>query len=102
MYQVFMQTSEDPVSRQRLEDLYHHDQTFADHRAAPDFHYIDTSGKVVTLSSLKGKYVYIDVWATWCGPCKQELPYFKEVADAYKGRNMYFVGLSIDLMCRQE
>ena len=51
---------------------------------------------MVALEDLRGKYVYIDVWATWCGPCKAELPYLKKLEKKFKGKNIYFVSISID------
>ena len=71
-------------------------------RAAPDFSYKDENGKTVTLSSLRGKYVMIDIWATWCGGCKEELPALAQLQEEFKGRNIAFVGLSIDKPERKE
>ena len=65
---------------------------------SPGFSYPDQYGKTVSLDDLKGKFVYIDVWATWCGPCKKEIPYLKEMDEEYKGKNIAFVSLSIDKM----
>jgi thiol-disulfide isomerase/thioredoxin len=48
------------------------------------------------LSDLKGKYVYVDVWATWCGPCKAEIPSLKALEKQYHDKNIQFVSLSID------
>ncbi|MEQ3690899.1 MAG: TlpA disulfide reductase family protein, partial [Flavobacterium sp.] len=45
---------------------------------------------------LKGKYVYIDVWATWCGPCRAEIPHLKKTEEAYHDKNIEFVSISID------
>lgn len=69
---------------------------------SPKFNYPDKNGKNVSLDDLKGKYVYIDVWATWCGPCKREIPFLKEMDEAYKGKNIAFVSLSIDKMEHKE
>ncbi len=63
---------------------------------SPTFTYPDINGQNVSLSSLKGKYVYIDVWATWCGPCKVQIPYLKEIEKTYENKNIAFIGLSID------
>lgn len=65
---------------------------------SPKFNYPDTNGKNVSLDDLKGKYVYVDVWATWCGPCKREIPFLKKLDDAYKGTDLAIVSLSIDKM----
>ena len=51
---------------------------------SPDFKYKDVNGKTVSLKDLRGKYVYIDVWATWCGGCVEGLPYFMALRDQYK------------------
>ena len=55
---------------------------------SPDFKYKDVNGKTVSLKDLRGKYVYIDVWATWCTPCRGELPYLKEL-EKKTGRKEY-------------
>lgn len=65
---------------------------------SPGFNYPDKNGNNVSLEDLKGKYVYIDVWATWCGPCKREIPYLREMDEEYKGKDIAFVSLSIDKM----
>lgn len=63
---------------------------------SPSFTATDINGKQVSLESLKGKYVYIDVWATWCGPCRGELPYMTKLEEQYEGKDIHFVGLSCD------
>lgn len=64
--------------------------------ASPDFDYENHKGGKTKLSSLKGKYVYIDTWATWCGPCRQEIPHLAKVEEKYHGKNIEFVSVSID------
>jgi thiol-disulfide isomerase/thioredoxin len=61
-----------------------------------NFSYPDTSGNVVSLASLKGKVVLVDVWATWCGPCKAELPHLKKLESALQDKNIAFVSISVD------
>ena len=56
----------------------------------------DINGKAVNYESLKGKLVYVDVWATWCKPCLQELPAMKALQEEYKGKDITFVSLSVD------
>ncbi|WP_103864798.1 TlpA disulfide reductase family protein [Aquimarina sp. I32.4] len=58
--------------------------------------YENYNGGTTSLDDLKGKYVYIDLWATWCGPCKAEIPYLKEVEMAYHDKNIEFVSISLD------
>ncbi|MEL4456965.1 TlpA disulfide reductase family protein [Lutimonas vermicola] len=58
--------------------------------------YENITGEKTSLSDLKGKYVYIDVWATWCGPCKAEIPSLKKIEKQYHGKNIAFVSMSID------
>lgn len=60
------------------------------------FSYTDIDGKTVSMADLKGKYIYIDVWATWCGPCRGELPSLKELEEKYAGKDIYFVSMSCD------
>ena len=50
----------------------------------------------MSLSDFKGKYVYVDLWATWCGPCNAEIPALKKLEEDFQGRNIYFVSISCD------
>ncbi|WP_281633476.1 TlpA family protein disulfide reductase [Flavobacterium luteolum] len=61
-----------------------------------DFTYNDINNKPVSFSDFKGKFVYIDLWATWCGPCKAEIPHMKKIEEDYHGKNIVFVSLSLD------
>jgi thiol-disulfide isomerase/thioredoxin len=63
---------------------------------SPDFNYSNVDGKMVSLKELRGKYIYIDVWATWCAPCKAEIPFLTKVEEDYHGKNIHFVSLSVD------
>ncbi|MFP9097693.1 TlpA family protein disulfide reductase [Flavobacterium sp. RHBU_24] len=65
-------------------------------KPSPAFNYENAKGGQTSLADLKGKYVYIDVWATWCGPCRQEIPHLQKVEEAFIGKNIAFVSLSID------
>lgn len=65
-------------------------------RPSPDFSGVDINGKTYTLKDFRGKYVYIDIWATWCAPCRQEQPYLKRLEEKMRGRNITFLSLSID------
>ena len=66
-------------------------------KASPSFENFENyKGGTTSLSDLKGKYVYVDVWATWCGPCKKEIPFLKEVESQYHGKNIEFVSISVD------
>jgi len=64
---------------------------------ATDFTFTDVKGNKISLSDFKGKVVYVDVWATWCGPCKAQIPYLKKLEEEYKdNQNMVFIGVSVD------
>lgn len=60
---------------------------------SPDFSLQDIKGKTFSLSDFKGKVVYIDVWATWCGPCKAEMPFMKKIQEDLKGKDVAFIGI---------
>ena len=65
-------------------------------KKSPGFTAVDIDGRSWTLADFRGRYVYIDMWATWCAPCRRELPYLKSLADKFKDAQISFVGLSID------
>ncbi|MEM6800317.1 MAG: TlpA disulfide reductase family protein [Bacteroidota bacterium] len=80
-----------------INKLYQEALALAKGKPAPSFTYLDTEGKEVSLESFRGKYVYIDVWATWCGPCLAEMPALKEIEEAYhENEEIVFLGVSID------
>lgn len=64
--------------------------------ASPTFAYENFKGGVTELKKFKGSYVYIDVWATWCGPCRMEIPHLHEIENKYKGKKIVFVSISVD------
>ena len=68
----------------------------ADRKPAPDFALKDADGKVVHLSDYKGKVVLLDFWATWCGPCKIEIPWFMEMQRRNKDRGFEVLGVAMD------
>ncbi|MDH2206897.1 MULTISPECIES: TlpA family protein disulfide reductase [Empedobacter] len=63
---------------------------------APDFSLADINGKRFDLSDFKGKYVYMDIWATWCGPCKVQIPFMKELEKQFHNAPIHFVSVSLD------
>ena len=65
---------------------------------SPSFDYVNYAWGKSKLEDYKGKYVYIDVWATWCGPCRAEIPYLKTVEEKYHGKNIEFISIAIDVM----
>ena len=65
-------------------------------RTAPDIALADTSGKIVSLSSLRGKYVLIDFWASWCGPCRAESPNMVRLYQKYQPKGFEIFGVSLD------
>lgn len=68
----------------------------AEKAAAPDFTLPDVEGHRVSLSSLRGRVVLLDFWATWCEPCLEELPDLSRFHEAYKNKGFTIVGVSMD------
>ena len=65
-------------------------------KAAPEFALKDADGKTVTLADYKGKVVLLNFWATWCGPCKIEIPWFADFEQKYKDRGFAVLGVAMD------
>lgn len=95
-YSLLMETSTDPEYKEKITEKYEKIRVLTPGNESPEFAYPDRNGNMISLDDLKGKYVYVDVWATWCGPCKREIPYLKELTKEYEGKDIEFVSISID------
>lgn len=65
-------------------------------QTAPEFILKDIHGNTVKLSDYKGKAVVLNFWATWCPPCKAEIPWFEDLADKYRGQGLEVIGVALD------
>ena len=65
-------------------------------KPAIDFELTDTDGNLINLSDFKGKVIYVDLWATWCGPCLKEAPFYEELATKYNSDEIVFLPISTD------
>jgi len=63
---------------------------------APALSLPDASGRTVALESLRGKVVYVDFWASWCGPCKRSFPWMNEMAQKYGAKGLAIVAVNLD------
>lgn len=70
--------------------------TSADHPLAPDFSLSDLNGQKLSLSAYGGKVVLLDFWATWCEPCREEIPHFVELQNKYGDQGLQIIGISMD------
>ena len=68
----------------------------AERKKAPDFELKDGNGQTVRLSDYRGKVVLLDFWATWCGPCKIEIPWFQEFERQNKDKGFAVIGVAMD------
>jgi len=66
------------------------------HELAPEFSLTDLSGQKLDLASHKGKVVLLDFWATWCKPCREEIPHFADLQNKYAAQGFQVIGISMD------
>lgn len=95
-YNEFISITNDSKTKKVLTTNYNNTIAVEPGKPSPTFNYENQKGGTTSLESLKGKYVYIDVWATWCGPCRQEIPSLEKVEEQFHGKNIEFVSISID------
>lgn len=85
-----------PAQKTFLEDLGAKYYDTKSGGKASDFNYPDKDGKMVSLSDFKGKVVLVDIWATWCGPCKMEIPHLKTLEKELHGTDVVILSISVD------
>lgn len=96
-YNAFKKGTTDQDQLKKIEDYYSKLKLIQVGEPSPKFEgYENFAGGTTSLNNLKGKYIYIDVWATWCGPCLAQIPALKEMEKAYHGKNIQFVSISVD------
>ncbi|HLW31919.1 MAG TPA: TlpA disulfide reductase family protein, partial [Aequorivita sp.] len=95
-YSIYKDSNPSPENFQKLTDHYNKLKNITAGNPSPTFDFENHKGGTTSLADLKGKYVYIDVWATWCGPCLREIPSLKEVEKDFSGKNFQVVSISID------
>lgn len=96
LYEEFGDKCPFPDIARLVKKKYQHLEGMLEGNPAPDFTIPDVDGKMISLKDLRGKYVYIDFWATWCGPCIKEIPSLKKIEEEYLGKNIHFVSISYD------
>lgn len=97
LYERFKANCDDEDCKAKIAGLHEQWSKLAQGEAAPVFAYESISGEKVALDDLRGKVVYIDVWATWCGPCRKEIPHLDEMQVALADRDdIVFASVSVD------
>jgi len=98
LYNAIIKNSTDEDFKKDLTEKYSLIKKLVQGKDSPIFENFENfAGGTSSLKDFAGKYVYIDVWATWCGPCKREIPSLKEVEKKYHDKNIEFVSISIDV-----
>lgn len=79
-----------------LQQVFSITESLSPGKEAPNFAGVDLNGKKMQLSDYHGKVVYVDVWASWCGPCVREIPYAEKLQEELKGKDIVFLCVSVD------
>lgn len=96
MLEVFRKECSDPGKLESVNEMLRCWERLEPGKEAPPFVLKDSRGRERTLAAYKGRYVYLMVWASWCMPCKKELPFLAELEKKYRGRDVCFLMVSID------
>lgn len=71
-------------------------QPLKENKKAPDFSLEDLKGRKISFNHFKGKVVFLNFWATWCGPCKEEMPSIEDLYQKFKEKHFVFLTISVD------
>ena len=96
IYNAIVGASTDENFKKELTETFNKLKHLTKGKTSPKFNLENHKGGNTSLDDLKGKYVYIDLWATWCAPCIVEIPFMKELEKNYHGKNIEFVSISLD------
>jgi thiol-disulfide isomerase/thioredoxin len=96
VYKLYKSSSQNSDNLSKVTSSYKVLTKLTPGKASPKFIYENYIGGMTDLEDLAGKILYIDVWATWCGPCLREIPALKSLENDYHNKNIAFVSLSID------
>lgn len=96
LYNELNNLSTNPYFKKDIAEKFNKLQSMGAGNVSPVFDFENHKGGKTSLASLKGKYVYIDVWATWCGPCIREIPALKKMEESFHDKNIAFVSISVD------
>ncbi|PCI03271.1 MAG: thioredoxin [Flavobacteriaceae bacterium] len=102
-YTKFSELQKNEAYKKEITETYTKLLTVAPGQVSPTFvGYENIKGGTTSLEDLKGKFVYVDVWATWCGPCKAEIPSLKALEKEFHKENIEFVSISVDKAADRE
>jgi thiol-disulfide isomerase/thioredoxin len=96
------ETDVDAVIREKRQEIAERkkdnmrEQTKIEPKAAPAFDVTTLAGETLSLKDLKGSVVTLDFWATWCGPCRKELPVIQKISEQFRDENVVFLAASVD------
>lgn len=96
VYDMYTKSSTNQERLAQLNNIFEAHNKIKPGNQSINFSFPDVNGKIYSLHDFKGKYVYIDVWASWCGPCRVEFPALKELKEKFKSKNIEIIGISVD------
>ncbi|HPJ47074.1 MAG TPA: TlpA disulfide reductase family protein [Tenuifilaceae bacterium] len=96
LYEYFMKQAVNVPYKKLVENAYNSRMMLAPGAEAPAFSLTGIDGKVYNLFDFRGKLVYIDFWASWCAPCRAEIPHLLKLKEEYKNKPIVFIGISLD------
>ncbi|MES2543652.1 MAG: TlpA disulfide reductase family protein [Bacteroidota bacterium] len=96
LFNELVSISTDSIFKRNLSQKFSKINNLVAGKPSPKFDYVNHNGGKTALDSLKGKYVFIDLWTTWCTSCRKELPSLQKLKDEFKQNNISFVSISLD------
>lgn len=96
MVETFVNTCGNNSYVKNVQDVYDEMMQLAPGQPAPAINGLTVKGEEVSLEQFRGKLVYVDFWATWCRPCRDELPFLEKIEDEFAGKNIVFLSVSLD------